>query len=139
MRPSCGPLFDPPVEHLVGRTDPQTSRAAAESVKDGIQETDQYYTLCLIRLHPGKTAKELGEIAAAADDSLADVAWASAPEGKGPEYWRQRIGRRLNELTNPPDSPGHVPGKPHLIERRGTRDGCSLWWPVGYQAPEQEG
>jgi hypothetical protein len=105
-----GPLFAPPVEHLSGRTDPETSRKAAAAVLPRLG-WHQRLALAIVGAHPGSTCKEL---AAAAMDS-------AAGQDFGPgdlEAVRQRIGRRLNELE-----------KAGLIYRDGERDGCSLWWP----------
>lgn len=122
----AGPLFEPPVRHLVGRTDPPTSRRAAEAIVGSVKLGEhQRMALQLVRDHPGLTCPELAAIAA---PTLPLVLARIGIEGI-----RQVIGRRLSDLTNPP-GPLQVPGKPHLIMRRGTRDGCACWWAV----PEPE-
>ena len=101
-----GPLFDPPVHHLIGRTDPPTSREAADAlVRSGRLGRDQQEAYELVHHYPGSTSKDLGHLACAIDEDN--------------EHARQRIGRRLNELE-----------KAGLIRREGVRDGCCIWWPV---------
>ena len=107
--PNAMPLFAPPLRHLSGSTDPQTSRDAAAQVKAGVLAASQRVALDMVTLCPGSTAKELGMYAY--ENKAGFYAM-------GPEMARQRIGRRLNELM-----------KAELIHRKGERDGCSLWWP----------
>ena len=116
VRQSVGPLFDVPARHLAATADPDTSRRAAAAARQALGFWQRFALDC-VRSWPGRTAPELAGL-------MVEMG------GKGDvEKVRQQIGRRLNELTNPP-GPGHVIGKPHLIERRGTRDGCALWWPA---------
>lgn len=89
---------------LVGRTDPDTSRQAAESFLPH-RARAQRYALALVRRHPGCTTKQLGVIAAGRD-----------VEGRDAEWWRQAIGRRLGELA-----------REGLVERGAVRDGCATW------------
>jgi hypothetical protein len=98
MPGALGPLF--------ARNDPPTSRKAAEKMAPRLTD-GQEIALDEIRDNPGSTVKELGVKAAR---------YFSPPDA---EYWRQRIGRRLNELE-----------KAGLIRRDGERDGCAIWWPV---------
>ena len=98
------PLF-PIAGPMAGRTDPPTSHAAAARMRKHISKA-QEVALAFVRRNPGRTAKELGQIAAAA-------------YGTDPEEMRQKIGRRLNELR--------LDGR---IKREGVRDGCSIWWPT---------
>jgi hypothetical protein len=117
-RQDLGPLFTPRLRELAHTADPFTSvAAAAEVIASGKLRRDQEEALELVLAHPGSTAPELGAIA--------------CRPGEDPEHARQRIGRRLSELTNPPGGPGFKVGKGHHIERRGRRDGCACWWPVG--------
>ena len=102
-----GPLFEPPIEHLVGRSDPRTSRQAADAMKEsGALGEHQRWTLTLISMFEGNTVPELARLAAKTITIETDL-----------EVLRQRIGRRVNELE-----------KAGLIHRKGTRDGCSVWW-----------
>lgn len=91
---------------LVGRTDPDTSRQAAESFLPHLGRA-QASALALVRRHPGCTTKQLGVIAAGRD-----------VEGRDAEWWRQAIGRRLGELA-----------REGLVERGAVRDGCATWNP----------
>ena len=108
---SYGPLFDTSLRNLSHTTDPQTSREAASKIGPQIGNL-QRWALELIHRYPGRTTKELAKAAVA--------------ESNPPDEWhrdvervRQQIGRRLNELE-----------KANLIYRKGTRDGCALWWPA---------
>ena len=101
---SAGPLFDAPANHRVGRTDPPTSARAARSVDLG---KAQRLALAFVQRNPGATTKDLAASAMAAFGGQ-----------NGIEWWRQRIGRRLNELE-----------KAGVAYRSGERDGCALWWP----------
>ena len=111
-----GPLFDPPIERLVGKTDPETSRRAAVGlVQSGSLASDQGLALRLLREFPGRTTPELGVMAAGREEPP----WDGDGRPRRYEFWRQKLGRRLNELE-----------KAGLIRREGARDGCSIWWPV---------
>lgn len=104
---SALPLFDRPLTQLYTADDPATSRAAAaESTVSGEITRARRLALAWVRRHPGMNARELG--------LRAYVFYGF----KDPEWWRQRIGRRLNELLDV-----------GLIHRQGTRDGCACWWP----------
>lgn len=104
---SALPLFDRPLTQLYTADDPGTSRAAAaESLASGAMTRARRLALAWVRRHPEKTARELG-LHAYAFYGVAD-----------PETWRQRIGRRLNELL-----------AAGLIHREGIRGGCACWWP----------
>ena len=111
IRHDLGPLFNPPLNHLSGRTDPETSRDAAKRAEPRIGNL-QRWALDLVRRYPGQSCPEL-------------ATWATkesnfpGPYEREHERVRQACGRRLNELE-----------KAGLIRRDGTRDGCSLWWPV---------
>lgn len=107
-----GPLFDVPERHLSGGSDPQTSREAAEDMGVYIGPA-QVLALEMVKRRPGCTTKELGQIAY--DEARDRNPYTAADAGT----WRQRIGRRLNELE-----------KAGLIRREGERDGCCCWWPV---------
>lgn len=112
-----GPLFNAPVDHLSGRTDPETSReSACRLVATGRLSVDQALALQLVRDHAGRTAKELGHALAACAEM---PEFRSVLVTSDPEECRQRVGRRLNELE-----------KAGLIKREGVRDGCAIWWPV---------
>jgi hypothetical protein len=111
-----GPLFaaERPLSHLAGQDDPGTSRtAAAEASTSGELSRARRLALAWVRRHPGLTTRELG--------LRAYVFYGF----KDPEWWRQRIGRRLNELL------------PAWVHRHGERDGCACWWPG--KAPVGEG
>jgi len=104
---SALPLFDRPLTQLYTADDPAPSRAAAaEASASGAMTRARRLALAWVRRHPGKTAPELG-LRAYVFYGVGD-----------PETWRQRIGRRLNELL-----------AVNLIHRQGTRDGCACWWP----------
>jgi hypothetical protein len=109
MAADLGPLFStaPRLRELAHTSDPSTSiRAAAEVSASGELSRARRLALAWVRRKPGCTAKELG--------LRAYVFYGF----KDPEWWRQRIGRRLNELLDA-----------GLIRREGARDGCACWWP----------
>lgn len=94
-------------ETMVGRTDPATSADAARKMRDsGRLAESQARALALVCEHPGKTAPELGAIAAGEDEM-----------GRSVEWHRQAVGRRLSELE-----------RAGLVYRSGTANGCSVWW-----------
>lgn len=108
MAANFGPLFNMPAKHLSGATDPATSKkAAAKIVSSDALARAQAVALAFVRNNPGSTAKELGRAALSAFGGGHDV-----------EFYRQKIGRRLNELE-----------KCGLVHRDGERDSCALWWP----------
>lgn len=111
---SLGPLFEPAVERLYGRSDPPTSRQAAEKIQKSLG-FHQRAALALVTAHPGSTCKELAR--RCIDSALRSDF--SGSEVDGVEIVRQRIGRRLNELQ-----------RAGVIRREGERDGCSIWWPA---------
>lgn len=101
-----GPLFAPPIERLVGNTDPATSRKAAGAVRaSGAVLDDAAYLVELIVRHPGCTMERYGELAAAA-------------RGGDPYRWRLKLGRRTGTLQ-----------QTRTIHLEGQEDGMSLWWP----------
>lgn len=105
---SLGPLFDRPLSRLAAPSDPETSRAAAvQSSASGAMSRARRLALAWVRRHPGNTTKALG-LRAFVFYGIGD-----------PETWRQRIGRRLNELLDA-----------GLVRRDGVAaDGCARWWP----------
>jgi hypothetical protein len=101
-----GPLFAPPIERLVGNTDPATSRKAAEAVRaSGAVLDDAAYLVDLIERHPGGTMAGYGALAA-------------AMRGGDPYRWRLKLGRRTGTLQA--IGAIHADGQEH---------GMSLWWP----------
>ena len=104
-----GPLFAAPrLRELTHVADPHTSVAAAARASSGGEISHaRRLALAWVRRHAGKTAKELG---------LRAFAFYGTND---PEWWRQRIGRRLNEVL-----------ALGLVRRGGERDGCACWWPV---------
>ena len=104
MQPtSLGPLFDTPERNLSHTTDPQTSREAARGIQSALGK-EQDFALQMVERYPGSTAPELGQSAV--------LRYGHHDK----EWWRQRIGRRLNELK-----------KAGRIYRSGRRDGCATW------------
>lgn len=99
-----GDLFSEPAR--ARRTDPAESHAAAARITgDGLTD-GRRRALNLVKLYPGRTTKELGALAA-------------MDFGGEAEAWRQKIGRRLFELS-----------AAGLIERGSVRrDGCATWHP----------
>lgn len=93
-----------------GRTDPGTSREAAEkAVASGLMERDADLLCRLIHRYPGSTIPELA---------------AGLVDGTGGlEFHRQRLGRRTGELKTR-----------GMIHPLGKRSGCQCWWP----GPEPE-
>ena len=108
-----GPLFDPvPTSPLHHQDDPATSRESAAALRGDPDRLgrEQSFALEMVRLNPGSTAPELGEIAA-------------RQYGHDAEWWRQRIGRRLSELKRAyriyPNGTKKDPN---------TRRRCQRWW-----------
>ena len=104
---------DPEAHAYAHRTDPGTSREAAEkAVASGMVEADAQILLSLIQGLPGSTIPELARAMIEQCEVKAEF-----------EYTRQRLGRRTGDLV-----------RLKLAHARGKRDGCQLWWP----GPEPE-
>ena len=94
------------------RDDPETSHQAAEGIRSSGQlGWQQRLVLDAVKVYPGRTSAELGQLIA--QDRSEDVV-----------MWRYRAARRLPELQ-----PSHVRrGPPRECERTGRPAGT--WYPV---------
>ena len=113
MKPRQAEFQFPPVSH---RHDPTTSKQAEKKItQSGRRHGDADRVLAMLRLSPGKNAREIGE-----------QLW--------PEDLRGQIGkarRRLSDLKNI----GVVYNRT-LTDQDGTKERESRWWPVNYLASE---
>jgi hypothetical protein len=113
-------------------------------VESGILSQDMRLLVSYVTRFPGCTLPELAWHAAREHEG--DTA-ASARILKGPEWWRQKLGRRANEAekaglisrrfceecgTAIRDEMGvaHAKESGHITLAVQTRDGCARWWPV---------
>lgn len=110
LRFGAGPLFDRTARQLTARKDPPTSRRAAEGTVQQLSGM-QRFALQAVRDYPGHTTKEMAR-------HLFNAEHGGLLRAADAEEIRQQIGRRLNEL----EAAG-------LVYRKGTRDGCAIWWP----------
>jgi hypothetical protein len=112
------PLFNTPLKHMSAAGDPPTSRAAAAAMKDSGQlARDQAVALAMVRAIPGATCPELAAKAARED-----------VEKRTADFWRNKIGRRLNELA-----------QANLIEARHASGPYACWWPINEKTPGRSG
>lgn len=104
------PLSPREPRQLTHSTDPATSTQVAVSVYERLGSR-QRFALQAVRDYPGHTTKEMAR-------HLFNAEHGGLLRAADAEVIRQQIGRRLNELNDV-----------GLIYRKGTRDGCALWWP----------
>src|SRR5262245_14600872 len=123
IRRSLGPLFEPshsspvPTSPLYGSTDKATSAQAAAALLGHPERLGglQREALELVREFPGRTCKELANLAHARRGDAA----------QGIEWYRQRIGRRLSEI----EAAGLIYAGRTEIDRDTGRKAVT-WWPV---------
>ena len=113
MKPRQAEFQFPPVSH---RHDPTTSKQAEKKItQSGRRHGDADRVLAMLRLSPGKNAREIGK-----------QLW---PEDLEEQTGKAR--RRLSDLKNI----GVVYNRT-LTDQDGTKERESRWWPVNYLASE---